>query len=87
MTGVQTCALPISAAETGMPRGTDLRKAFPEGTEVRAKVLETGDGKLKLSLKAAQDADERAEFEAARAKGAAPRSLGTLGDLLKNPKK
>lgn len=77
----------IPAAETGMPRGTDLRKAFPEGSEVRAKVLETGDGKLKLSLKAAKDADERADFEEARAKNQMPKSLGTLGDLLKNFKK
>ena len=77
----------IPVSETGTQRGTDLRKAFPEGSEVRAKVLETGDGKLKLSLKAAKDADERADFEQAKAKGAAPKSLGTLGDLLKNFKK
>jgi len=77
----------IPVSETGTQRGTDLRKAFPEGSEVRAKVLETGDGKLKLSIKAAKDADERADFEQAKAKGAAPKSLGTFGDLLKNFKK
>jgi len=76
---------PIS--ELGVPRGTDLRKAFPEGTEVTAKVLETGDGKLKLSLRGARQDEERAQYEDARSKLSAPRSLGTLGDLLKNFKK
>ncbi|HEY2515917.1 MAG TPA: S1 RNA-binding domain-containing protein [Polyangiaceae bacterium] len=73
----------IPAAELGVPRGTDLRKAFPEGSPVVAKVLETGDRKLRLSIKAAKDAEERAQFEEARSKGGAPKTLGTLGDLLK----
>lgn len=76
----------VPNAELGVPRGTDLRKAFPEGTKVNAKVLETGDGKLRLSIKGAKDAEERADFEAARSKGAAPRSLGTFADLLKGKK-
>jgi small subunit ribosomal protein S1 len=76
----------VPNAELGVPRGTDLRKAFPEGTKVTAKVLETGDGKLRLSIKGAKDAEERADFEAARGKGAAPRSLGTFADLLKGKK-
>ncbi len=73
----------IPNAETGLPRGADLRKAFPEGTKVTAKVLETGEGKLRLSLRAAKDAEERAQFEEARAASKAPASLGTFGDLLK----
>lgn len=76
----------VPNAELGVPRGTDLRKAFPEGTKVKAKVLETGEGKLRLSLKGAQDAEERAEFEAAKGKAVAPRSLGTFADLLKGRK-
>ncbi|HRG98877.1 MAG TPA: S1 RNA-binding domain-containing protein [Polyangiaceae bacterium] len=73
----------IPNAETGLPRGADLRKAFPEGTKVSAKVLETGEGKLRLSLRAAKDAEERAQFEQARSSMKAPASLGTFGDLLK----
>ena len=65
---------------------TDLRKAFPEGTKVTAKVLETGEGRLRLSIKGAKDAEERADFEAARGKAAAPASLGTFADLLKGRK-
>lgn len=72
----------VPNAETGVPRGTDLRKAFPEGTKVTAKVLETGEGKVRLSFRAAKDAEERAQYEEARAKVKAPTSLGTFGDLL-----
>jgi small subunit ribosomal protein S1 len=73
----------VPSAELGVPRGTDLRKAFPEGATVRAKVLETGDGRLRLSIKGAKDAEERADFEQARGKASAPASLGTFADLLK----
>ncbi len=73
----------VPNVETGMPRGTDLRKAFPEGTKVSAKVLETGDGKIRLSFRAAKDAEERAQYEEARAASKAPASLGTFADLLK----
>jgi len=76
----------VPASELGVPRGTDLRKTFPEGTKVTAKVLETGEGRLRLSIKGAKDAEERADFEAARGKAAAPASLGTFADLLKGRK-
>jgi small subunit ribosomal protein S1 len=73
----------VPAQELGVPRGTDLRKAFPEGKPVTAKVLETGDGRLRLSIKGAQDDEERADFEQARGKVDTKASLGTFADLLK----
>lgn len=76
----------VPNAELGVPRGTDVRKAFPEGTKVKAKVLETGEGRLRLSIRGAKDAEERADFEASRGRGAAPASLGTFADLLKGRK-
>jgi small subunit ribosomal protein S1 len=76
----------VPQAELGVPRGTDLRKAFPEGTKVTAKVLETGDGRLRLSIKGAKDAEERADYEAAKGKANVPTSLGTFADLLKGRK-
>jgi small subunit ribosomal protein S1 len=76
----------VPQAELGVPRGTDLRNAFPEGTKVTAKVLETGDGRLRLSIKGAKDAEERADYEAARGKANVPASLGTFADLLKGRK-
>jgi small subunit ribosomal protein S1 len=71
----------IPSAELNVPRGADLRKLFPEGTVLSAKILETGAGKLKLSVKAALGEAERVEFESHRDKASAQKSLGTLGDL------
>jgi small subunit ribosomal protein S1 len=73
----------VPVSELDVPRGTDLRKSFPEGTPLTAKILETGAGRLKLSVKGAKDAAQRAEFEAHKDKAAAPKTLGTFGDLLK----
>jgi small subunit ribosomal protein S1 len=76
----------VPTSEIGVPHGTDLRKKFPEGTKVTAKVLETADGKIRLSIKGARADEERADYEAARSKGASPASLGTFADLLKGRK-
>lgn len=73
----------IPNAELGTPRGADTRKLFPLGTKLTAKVLETGEGRLRLSVRALADDEERADFDSFRQKEAAPRKLGTLGDLLK----
>jgi small subunit ribosomal protein S1 len=72
----------IPNAELGTPRGADNRKLFPLGTKLSAKVLETGDGKLKLSLKAVKEDEERADFDGFRASAQASNKLGTLGDKL-----
>ncbi len=76
----------VPLAELGVSRGTDLRKTFPEGTRVTAKVLETGEGRLRLSIKGANADAERADYEGALDKAQAPASLGTLADLLKGKK-
>jgi small subunit ribosomal protein S1 len=72
----------IPNAELGVPRGADLRKLFPLGTRLTAKVLETGEGKLRLSVRAVKDDEERAEFDGYRATQAAEK-LGTFADLFK----
>ena len=77
----------IPQSELGVARGTDLRKAFPVGTKVVAKILEVAaDGKIRMSINGAKDAEERADFEAAKGKAAAPTTLGTFADLLKKKK-
>ena len=76
----------IPSAELGAQRGADLRKLFPLGSEVTAKVLETGEGRLKLSIRAAREDEERALFDGFREKAQASQKLGTLGDLLKQRK-
>jgi small subunit ribosomal protein S1 len=73
----------VPTQELGVPRGTDLRKAFPEGAPVTVKVLETGEGRLRLSIQGAKDDEERADFEESRQKVGIPASLGTFGDLLR----
>ena len=67
--------------ELGVPQGVDMRKTFPEGREVTAKVLEAG-AKIRLSIKAALDDAERADFDSFKSKEAAGAKMGTLGDLL-----
>jgi small subunit ribosomal protein S1 len=80
----------LPVAEIGAPRGTDLRKAYPLGTKLKAKVLEIGEGKMRLSLRAMKDDEERKEFEGFRGeqekKGPAKNSFGTFGDLLRKSK-
>jgi small subunit ribosomal protein S1 len=76
----------IPVAELGVQRGVDLRATFPKGARLTVKVLETGEGRLRFSVKAAKDAEERAQFEEARSKADKGASFGTLGDLLKKRK-
>jgi small subunit ribosomal protein S1 len=73
----------IPNAELGVAHGVDLRKELPLGAPVTAKVLETGSGRLRLSIKAALDDAERADFDAFRQSQAASGKLGSFGDLLK----
>jgi small subunit ribosomal protein S1 len=76
----------LPVAEIGVPRGTDLRKAFPIGTKLKTKVVEIGEGRMRLSVRALKDDEERAHFEGFREqekKAPVAHSFGTLGDLRK----
>ena len=76
----------VPRSELGAPRGADLRKAFALGTKLKAKVLALEEGKMRLSLTALKDDEERKEFEGFKGKEkpeAAASGFGTLGDLLK----
>ncbi|MEM9190553.1 MAG: S1 RNA-binding domain-containing protein [Myxococcota bacterium] len=72
----------IPNRELGLESNADVRGSFPLGKVVRAKVLETGEGKLRLSIRAALDDAERAQYDGYRQEQAPPKSMGTLGDLL-----
>jgi small subunit ribosomal protein S1 len=76
----------IPNAELGVPRGADVRKLFPSGTRLTAKVLETGEGKLRLSVKAIREDEERADFDGYRAGAADGGKLGTFADLFNKRK-
>jgi len=74
----------IPAGHTGTERGTDLRKHFPPGTRLEAKVLEIDPrrGEAKLSLRALKEDTEKAAYQEYRASVAKSSKFGTLGDLL-----
>lgn len=80
--------LPIS--ELPVPKGADLRRSYPLGTALKAAIVEIRpDGKLRLSVTAAAQAEERAEAaEWQRSQKAPPgKGFGTLGDLFQKLKK
>jgi small subunit ribosomal protein S1 len=76
----------MPAVETGTPRGADLGRAFPLGTQVPVLVVDVDErGRLKVSKTAREQAEERALVEQFKGeKGSGGKAgLGTLGDLLK----
>ena len=79
----------IPAGHTGTERGTDLRKQFPAGTKLEAKVIEIDPrrGEAKLSLRALKEDGEKAAYNEYRQKVAKASKFGTLGDLLMAAKK
>lgn len=78
----------VPAAETGTQRGTDLNKEFQAGAKVKVLVQEVDkrSGKIRLSIRSAKEAEERAEFEGymQAANQESKKGLGTLGDLLRD---
>jgi small subunit ribosomal protein S1 len=77
----------IPMSETGLARDADVRKAFPAGSEIDVVVLETDEAsrKIRLSVKAIQDAQEADEVReySQREEDAAPERFGSLADKLK----
>lgn len=79
----------IPNAEMGTPRGTDHRRDFPPGTEVKVVVvgIEEGGKRIRLSRAKAQAQEEQAETQS-YLRGSAKGGFGlTLGDLIKQGKK
>jgi small subunit ribosomal protein S1 len=77
----------ITAAATGTARGTELRKPFPAGTQVDAKVMEIDPkrGEVKLSIKALNEETERNAFQQYRQQVKTAARF-TFGDLLNKKK-
>jgi len=75
----------IPAGHTGTQRGTDLRKEFPIGTQVDAKVLEIDPrrGEAKLSIRAMKEDAEKQAYQQYRAGVAREAKFGTFADLMK----
>jgi small subunit ribosomal protein S1 len=84
----------LPASETGTERGTDLRKHYSLGLEVKVAILDIdASGKIRLSVTAAQRAEERAEVEAwqktqqPQGQAAGKKGFGTFADLLSKMRK
>ena len=76
----------VPASETGTSRGADLKKEFNLGDAVKVLVLDADakSGKIRLSIRQAKEAEERAEFAGyLNQNNEKGKGLGTLGDLLK----
>jgi ribosomal protein S1 len=77
----------VPAAESGVDRGTDLRKALPVGTEIEVVVLEVNaEGRrIRLSRKAVAEQREQAEVReyVARSDQAAAPSVSALAEKLR----
>ncbi len=74
-------------AETGLPRETDMLKAFPIGSEIEVAVLDVdgANGRIRVSKKAVAEQQDRAELRdyAARPDAATPASIGSMADNLR----
>ncbi len=75
----------IPAGHTATTRGTDLRKEFPVGTQLEAKVLEIDPrrGEVKLSIRALKEDAEKQAYQQYRAGVAREAKFGTFADLMK----
>lgn len=79
----------VPKQEVGTPSGTDHRRMFPPGTEMRVAVIDvdTANNKVRLSRKAVFEKAAQDEFnqykESAKNAAASSGSLGSLGDILK----
>ncbi|RKH33672.1 S1 RNA-binding domain-containing protein [Corallococcus praedator] len=77
----------IPASETGTDRGTDMRKHFSIGQELKVAIIDMDPaGKIRLSIPGAIRAEERAEVEAwqktQKPVGSGKKGFGTFADLL-----
>lgn len=75
----------IPNGEMATQKGADHKKQFPPGTRVRAQIIEydSSTGRIRLSRKAAEDSDQRAEFEGYVQAQPKRGGFGTFADLLK----
>ncbi len=77
----------VPASETGTDRGTDLKRVFTAGQELKAAIISIEDGKVRLSVTEAARAEERAEVaewqKSQKPAGGGSKGLGTLADKFK----
>jgi small subunit ribosomal protein S1 len=63
----------------------DLKKKFPQGQEIRVEIIGIDDKeRIRLSMRAGKDREERADFDKYMARGEKAGKMGTLGELLQS---
>jgi small subunit ribosomal protein S1 len=74
----------IGGAATGQPRGTELRKHYPAGKVLEAKItdIDSSRNEVKLSIKAMHEETERSAYQQYRQQLKQESKFGTFGDLL-----
>lgn len=74
----------ISNNDLGLEKRSDTKQQFPLGKEIKAMVKSIeSDGRIRLSIKAIQEAEERASMAAYTTEATANSGKVTLGDLIK----
>jgi small subunit ribosomal protein S1 len=74
----------LPAAESGTPPGTDLVKVFPVGSTHALVIVAVDErGRLKVSRRAREAAEDRAVLDEFNKSQGGPKGFGTLGDLLR----
>src|SRR5262249_40987592 len=71
----------VPASETGTDRGTDMKRVFALGQELKVAILDMEGGKIRLSVTGAARAEERADMEAwqkSQPKGTGGKGFGTF---------
>ena len=76
----------VPANETATARGSDLKRAFQLGQEVRAEILSISPEECRFSIAKAQKTEERKTLETFRQQQQNSVGFGTLADKLKNLK-
>ncbi len=73
----------IAPPDSGLPRGADLKKSLPVGTDVKVKIVEMERGRLKLSIRAAVQDEERQAYRAYQQQANATSVGVSLADKLR----
>ncbi len=73
----------IAPPDSGQPRGADLKKSMPVGADVKVKVVEIDRGRIKLSVRAALQDEERQAYRAYQQQANATSVGVSLADKLR----
>ena len=75
----------ILNGELNVPRGSDIKRLFPEGRQLKALIQSIEpDGRIRLSVRAAEMAEERASLTSYSGASAQAAGKATMGEMLRS---